>query len=90
MGMEAAGLSELLQNPIAGRMCGGVEMENAALMMLDDEEAVQHTETQRGHGEQVEGGDPPIRVAAVPRGCEAHPRMNSQTSRVESTAESRG
>ena len=26
-------------------------------MMLDDEKAVQHTETQRGHGEQVEGGD---------------------------------
>ena len=32
-------------------------MENAAPMMLDDEEAVQHTETQRGHGEKVEGGD---------------------------------
>ena len=26
-------------------------------MMLDDEEAVQHTETQCGHGEEVEGGD---------------------------------
>jgi hypothetical protein len=33
-------------------MRGGVEMENAAPMMLDDEEAVQHTETQRGHGEK--------------------------------------
>src|SRR5215471_6405222 len=51
------GLSELLQNPIARRMRGGVEMENAAPMMLDDEEAVQHTETQRGNGEEVEVGD---------------------------------
>jgi len=51
------GLSELLQNPIARRMRGGVEMENAAPMMLDDEEAVQHTEAQRGHGEKVEGRD---------------------------------
>jgi hypothetical protein len=38
-------------------MCGGVEMENAAPIMLDYEEAVQHTETQRRHGEEVEGGD---------------------------------
>src|SRR5262252_3544460 len=38
-------------------MRGGVEMQNAAPMMLDDEKAVQHTETQRGHGEEVEGGD---------------------------------
>src|SRR4030095_15257150 len=50
-------LSELLQNPIARRMRGGVEMENAAPMMLDDEGAVQHTEAQRGHGEKVEGRD---------------------------------
>src|SRR5215469_5989417 len=50
-------LSKLLQNPIARRMRGGVERENAAPMMLDDEEAVQHTETQRGHGEKVEAGD---------------------------------
>src|SRR5690349_6817516 len=38
-------------------MRGGVEVENAAPMMLDDEEAVQHTEAQRGHGEEVEGSD---------------------------------
>jgi hypothetical protein len=36
-------LSELLYNPLARRMRGGVEVENAAPMMLDDEEAVQHT-----------------------------------------------
>src|SRR5262249_53579907 len=51
------GLSELLQNPVARRMRGGVEMENAAPMLLDDEEAVQHTEAQRGHGKEVEGSD---------------------------------
>src|SRR5215831_18755966 len=38
-------------------MRGGVEMENAARMMLDDEEAVQHAEAQRGHGKDVEGSD---------------------------------
>ena len=36
-------------------MRGDVEMENAAPMMLDDEAAVQHTKTQCGHGEEVEG-----------------------------------
>jgi hypothetical protein len=30
-------------------MCGRVEMENTAPMMLDDEEAVEYAETQRGH-----------------------------------------
>ena len=50
-------LSELLQNPIARRMQRSVEMENAAPMMLNDKEAVQHPETQRRHGEEVEGGD---------------------------------
>jgi hypothetical protein len=38
-------------------MRGGVKVKNAAPMVLDDEEAVQHTETQCGHGEEVEGGD---------------------------------
>src|SRR5215471_21850069 len=51
------GLSKLLQNPIARRMPSGVEMENTTPMMLDDEETVQHTETQPGHGEEIEGGD---------------------------------
>ena len=57
MGMEAAELSELLHNPIARRMRGDVELENAAPMMLDNEETVQHTEAQRGHGKEVEGSD---------------------------------
>jgi hypothetical protein len=54
-------------------------------MMLDDEEAVQHTETQRGHSEKVEDSatrwvpKPPIRGPAVPRWCEVHPRMDSRT-----------
>src|SRR5215472_1189814 len=54
---KGQGLSKLLQNPIARRMHSGVEMENTTPMMLDDEETVQHTETQRGHGEEIEGGD---------------------------------
>jgi hypothetical protein len=48
-------------------MRGGVEMENAALMMLDDEEAVQQTETQHGHSEEVEGDD---LLAVVPEECQ--------------------
>ena len=71
------GLSELLQNPIARRMRGGVEMENAPLMMLDDEEAVQHTETQRGHGEEVEGGD---HLAVVLEEC--HPALHLRLVRL--------
>src|SRR5215470_17168283 len=54
---QRQGLSELMQNPIARGMRSGVEMENAAPMMLDDEEAVQHSEAQRGHGKEVEGSD---------------------------------
>src|SRR5262249_20993116 len=40
MGMERQRLSELLYNLLAPRMPGGVEVENAARMILDDEEAV--------------------------------------------------
>ena len=33
------------------------KVEDPTALVLDHEEAVQHTETQRGHGEKVEGGD---------------------------------
>jgi hypothetical protein len=36
---------------------GHVEMQNLPPSVLDDEEAVQHVEGQRGHGEKVERGD---------------------------------
>jgi len=55
--MEGQRLSELLDNPLARRICGHVDVENAAPMMLDDKEAIQYAETQRGYGEEVEGRD---------------------------------
>jgi hypothetical protein len=48
--------SELLQDPLACRVRGRIEVKNAAPMVLDDEEGVQHPETQRGYGKEVEGG----------------------------------
>src|ERR1041385_3449858 len=50
-------LSKLLHNPLARRICGHVDVENAAPMMLDDKEAIQYAETQRWYGEEVEGRD---------------------------------
>ena len=55
MGMERQRLSELLHNPLACRVRGRVEVENAAPIVLDEEEAVQHPETQRGHSKEIEG-----------------------------------
>src|SRR5262245_20400313 len=34
-----------------------IEMQNPAASVLNDEEAVQHTERRGGHGEEVEGND---------------------------------
>lgn len=38
-------------------MRGSVEMENAAPIVLDDEEAVQYRETQGGHSKEIKGSD---------------------------------
>ncbi len=46
-------LSQLLNNPCARRMTGNVEMKNAASVMRDHEEAVQHAEGERGHDEEI-------------------------------------
>src|SRR5450759_5488678 len=48
---------QLLHNPIGCRMPSDVEMQNPAPAMLDYEEAIQELESQRGHGEEVEGDD---------------------------------
>jgi len=64
---ERQRLSELLHNPLACRVRGRVEVENAALMVLDDEEAVQHPEIQRGYGKEVEGGH---HLAVILEECE--------------------
>jgi hypothetical protein len=49
--------TQLLHNPISGRMTSNVEMQNPASAMLDYEEAIQELECQGGHREQVEGDD---------------------------------
>jgi hypothetical protein len=48
---------QLLYDPIAGRVRRCIEMKDvkdATSMMLDDEEAIEHAERQRRHGEEVE------------------------------------
>ena len=56
------GLAELLHDPICGRLPGGVEMQDSAPLVLDDEETVQDSERRRRHGEEVEGNN---RLAVV-------------------------
>jgi hypothetical protein len=36
-------------------MTGDIEMQDAPSIMTDDEEAIQHAECDRGHGEEVHG-----------------------------------
>lgn len=48
---------ELLQDPVTGRMRGGMKKQDLATAVLDDEETVKNPESHRGHGEEVEGRD---------------------------------
>jgi hypothetical protein len=41
---QRQGLAQLLQDPLAGRVRGGIEMQNATTSMLDHKEAVEQTE----------------------------------------------
>jgi hypothetical protein len=50
-------LSELLHDPVASRVRRRFEVQNAAAMMFDDEEAIEYAKSQRGHREEVECGD---------------------------------
>ena len=47
----------MLDDPLRSRVSGHVEVQNLPPSVLDDEEAVQHLEGQRRHGEEVEGSD---------------------------------
>jgi len=51
------GFPQLLHHPLGSQMTSNVEVQNPAPAMLDDEEAVQELEGQRGHGKEVEGDD---------------------------------
>ena len=47
------GLPQLLNHPTAGRMACHVAVQDAAAVVADDEEAVQHVEGHRGDREEV-------------------------------------
>src|ERR1700752_5014028 len=61
-------LPQLLDDPTACRMLGDVEMQDTPAIMADDEEAVENTEADRGHGEEVHGRNrfPVIRKKHAP------------------------
>src|SRR5215831_11770831 len=56
------GFSQLLHDPISGRVPCNVEVQDPAAPVLDDEQTVQHPEGRSWHGEEVEGDD---RLAVV-------------------------
>src|SRR5215468_11562135 len=51
------GFSQLLHDPISGRVPGNVEVQDPAAPVFDDEQTVQHPEGRSWHGEEVEGDD---------------------------------
>ncbi|MGA2329390.1 MAG: hypothetical protein ABSH05_24280 [Bryobacteraceae bacterium] len=72
---QREGFAQLLQDPVAGRVCAGVEVQDPATAMFDHEKAVQNAEHQCRHGEEVQRGnhfamsaqesEPALRVAGV-------------------------
>jgi hypothetical protein len=85
-------LANLLNNPITGRMLRYVEVQNPPPVVRDNEEAVQHPEGQRRHGEEVHRGDglamivekgfPRLRLSRVAR-SPAHPSQHGPFRDVE-------
>ena len=51
-------LAQLLDDPFCGGMWCYVAVQNLASLVLDDKEAIQHSERYRRHGEEIEGSDP--------------------------------
>jgi len=51
------GLAELLDDPRTGRMPGDIAVKNTTPVVRDNEEAIEHAEGQRRHGEEVHRGD---------------------------------
>jgi hypothetical protein len=50
-------LSQLLNNPSAGRMLCHIEMQEAPTIVTDDEKTVAHAERDGRDGEEVHRGD---------------------------------
>jgi hypothetical protein len=50
-------LAQLLTNPCARRVPGHAELQDATPVMGDDEETIEHAESERGHGEEIHGSN---------------------------------
>ena len=50
-------LSQLLGNPVGGRMFRAIEVQNSSSAVFNDKEAVERPKVQRGNRKEVEGGD---------------------------------
>ena len=50
-------LPQLLLYPGAGRVFGDIEMDDLAPTVFDDEETIQDSEAEGGHGEEIHGRD---------------------------------
>jgi len=92
-GVIGEGIAQLLGNPGAGWMAGDVEVQHAAPVMSNDEEAGEHAESQCRHGEKihrrnrftmiVEECHPPIRRFGIPRRF-PHPAQHGSLRKIES------
>ena len=51
------GFAQLLDNPPAGRMPGDIQVHNAATVVADDEEAVEHVESKRRDRKEIHRSD---------------------------------
>ena len=91
-------LPELLHNPIAGWMCGAVEMQNSSPPVFDDEEAIKCLKRQRRDREEIERdddlamvvqeGEPPFCLAPVRAALQAvEVSRNSRFGNLESELE---
>ena len=72
---KGKGLTQLLSCPLRGRMGGNVEVQDATPVMGQNQENVKNLETDRGHGEEVDGDQllrmilkecPPVLSTLVP------------------------
>ena len=52
---EGKGLTQLLSCPLRGRVGGNIEVQDATPVMGQNQENVKNLETDRGHGEEVDG-----------------------------------
>ena len=57
--LERKCFSELLNNPVGGRMGGDMEVQYPPPTMRDQKEAVQHTKSKRRYREEVHRRDSP-------------------------------